>query len=43
MGENHGTGIPGGIWYVISDSLAINWGEKQYSYKLIKPPVDISS
>ena len=37
MGLNHGTGDPGGRWYTISDALAVNWGPRQYSYKLMKP------
>jgi len=37
MGQNHGTGDPSGRWYVISDALAVNWGPRQYSYKLLKP------
>ncbi len=42
MGQNHGTGDPSGRWYVISDSLAVNWGPRQYSYKLMKPATSAS-
>lgn len=37
MGQNHGSGNPVGRWYVISDALAVNWGPRQYSYKLVEP------
>jgi hypothetical protein len=35
MGANHGSGDPWGRWYVISETLAVNWGERQYSCRLI--------
>ena len=35
MGANHGSGDPSGQWYVISETLAVNWGERQYSCRLI--------
>jgi hypothetical protein len=37
MGQNHGTGDPSGRWYFISDALAVNWGPRRYSYKLMRP------
>lgn len=37
MGANHGIGHPGGRWYVISETCAVSWGERQYSYRLMTP------
>jgi len=37
MGENHGSGNPIGKWYIVSDTFAVSWGEKQYSCRLIVP------
>lgn len=40
MGENHGTGHPAGRWYVVSDTFATSWGDRQFTCRLItaKPP-----
>ncbi len=38
MGANHGSGDPSGRWYVISETLAVNWGEQQYSCRLVTSP-----
>lgn len=35
LGANHGSGNPSGRWYEISETLAVNWGERQYSCRLI--------
>lgn len=35
MGANHGSGDPSGNWYVISETLAVSWDERQYSCRLI--------
>ena len=37
MGQNHGTGNPVGKWHIVSETCAVNWGEKQYSCRLILP------
>jgi len=37
MGMKHGSGHPDGKWYVISETCAVQWGERQYSCRLIKP------
>ncbi len=37
MGENHGAGNPAGKWHVVSETLAVSWGNKQYSCRLIHP------
>jgi hypothetical protein len=38
LGANHGSGNPAGKWYVISDTCAVQWGEREYACKLITPP-----
>jgi len=35
MGANHGAGHPGGEWYIVSETLAVHWGRRQYSCRLI--------
>jgi len=35
MGENHGSGHPGGKWHEVSDTFAFNWGQHQYACRLI--------
>lgn len=35
MGENHGSGKPDGKWYEVSDTLALQWGDKKYACRLI--------
>lgn len=37
MGENHGSGNPIGKWYIVSETCAVSWDEKQYSCRLIVP------
>lgn len=37
MGENHGTGHPNGRWYVVSETCAVSWGEREYVAKLMEP------
>lgn len=37
MGANHGSGNPLGKWHVVSDTLAVRWGPKQYSCRLLTP------
>ena len=34
MGENHGTGHPGGRWYEIDEALAVSWGVQRYACRL---------
>lgn len=36
MGENHGTGHPGGRWYEIDETLAVSWGVQKYACRLIR-------
>ena len=38
MGENHGMGQPKGRWYIVNETCAVSWGEKQYAYKLLTLP-----
>jgi hypothetical protein len=35
MGKNHGSGNPQGKWHVVSDTLAVRWGPRQYSCRLL--------
>ena len=35
MGENHGSGHPGGEWREISETFAFVWGPRQYACRLI--------
>ena len=37
MGANHGSGNPSGKWHIVSETLAVQWGEKQYSCRLLVP------
>jgi hypothetical protein len=36
LGKNHGKGYPQGKWFVVSEALAIKWGEKKLSCRLIE-------
>jgi len=36
MGNNHGSGSPSGDWHVVSETLAVQWGEKEYSCRLFE-------
>ena len=36
MGDNHGSGHPGGRWYVVSDKFAFKWGSSEYACRRIK-------
>lgn len=36
MGANHGTGHPGGGWYELDETCALNWGIKTYACRLLK-------
>ena len=38
MGENHGSGHPGGRWYEIDETLAVSWGVQKYACRLIRAP-----
>jgi len=38
MGENHGSGHPGGRWYEIGETLAVSWGVQRYACRLIRAP-----
>lgn len=35
MGANHGSGNPVGKWHIVSETLAVKWGPKQYSCRLL--------
>ena len=35
MGENHGSQHPDGVWNIISDTCAVQWGERQLACRLI--------
>lgn len=35
MGANHGSGNPPGKWYVVSETCAVHWSERQYSCRLL--------
>lgn len=37
MGANHGSGNPPGRWHIVSETLAVKWGPKQYSCRLLTP------
>lgn len=37
MGGNHGTGHPLGRWYVVSETCAVSWGQRDYIASLMKP------
>lgn len=36
MGENHGSGNPNGRWFVISETLAVSWQDREYGCRLIE-------
>ena len=36
MGENHGSGHPGGDWHEVSETFAVNWGRRAYACRLIE-------
>lgn len=36
LGANHGRGQPGGRWYVLSHTCAVQWGDVQYRWSLIQ-------
>lgn len=36
LGEMHGGGAPGGRWYELSETFAIEYGEKKYAARLLK-------
>ena len=38
MGANHGSGHPGGRWYVVSDTFAFKWDSRQYACRRIQAP-----
>lgn len=40
MGANHGSGNPVGKWHIVSETLAVSWGEKQYSCRLLIPATE---
>lgn len=35
MGENHGSGHPGGNWHEVSETFAVQWGPRKYACRLI--------
>lgn len=37
MGRNHGSRSPGGQWHVVSETLAVRVGTKEYACRLLKP------
>lgn len=37
MGVNHGRDVREGKWYEISDTCAVQWGERQLACRLIEP------
>jgi hypothetical protein len=39
MGANHGQGVPGGNWFVVNDTLAVQYEEREYSCRLLKKAV----
>ena len=40
IGANHGSSNPVGKWHIVSEALAVNWGPKQYSCRLLTPTDD---
>jgi len=36
MGMNHGTGMPGGRWYIVSDTCAVQWQDRELRWSLLK-------
>ena len=36
MGQYHGTNAPGDRWYVVSDTFAVNWGERRLGCRLLR-------
>jgi len=37
MGENHGSGHPGGAWREVSETFAFEWGPRRYACRLLVP------
>ena len=37
MGENHGSGFPGGSWREVSETFAFTWGAQKYACRLLVP------
>ena len=35
MGQNHGSGHPGGKWHEVSETFAFSWGERKYACRLL--------
>lgn len=35
MGENHGSGYPGGRWHEVSETFAFEWGPRKYACRLL--------
>lgn len=40
MGENHGSGHPGGRWHEVSETFAFEWGPRKYACRLLIPAGD---
>jgi len=38
MGEHHGSDHPGGRWYVVSETCAISWHERELACRLLTVP-----
>jgi len=36
MGENHGSGHPGGRWHEVSDTFAFEWSTRKYACRLLR-------
>jgi len=36
MGDHHGEGQPGGRWYVVSESCAVRWREREWHWSLLR-------
>ena len=37
MGKNHGSGNSAGKWHVVSETLAVRYGRREFSCRLLKP------
>jgi hypothetical protein len=35
MGQRHGTGYPGGRWFVVSETFALQWGDRKLACRLL--------
>lgn len=35
MGQNHGSGHPGGKWHEVSETFAFSWDERKYACRLL--------